>query len=137
MTERLRRVLRFVVGRPALTLITSLCALVVVVAIAAGSAREPPWVWPVVVGCLATAYVSVVQALRVLWRHRRPGGLLLASVILGAGFFAFRETGSMADAALAWSPLAGAVLLDLAIGRLRAWRGPLWLDRPSDAAPTV
>lgn len=133
MSKRLRGVLRFAVGRPAVVFLGALGGVVVTMlgAIAAGLEA---WMGPPILACLATAFLAVVQSLRVLWHQSLPGFLVLASLILVIGIQSLRAGGEMALAALAWSPLGLAAALELTLRWLRASRGPLWLDRPAGEA---
>jgi hypothetical protein len=134
MSERLRGLLRFAVGRPAVVFLAALGGVIAILLVASGREREPAWIGPLILGCLATAFVAVVQALRVLWHQSLPRFLVLGSLILAIGILYLRESGDMALAALAWSPLGLAAALELALRWLRASRGPLWLDRPAGGA---
>jgi hypothetical protein len=105
MIERLRGVLRVAVGRPAVVFLAALGGGILILAVAATRQPEPAWIGPPILGCLATAFLAVVQSLRVLWQRSLPKFLVLGSLILFIGILYFRESGDMALAALAWSPL--------------------------------
>jgi hypothetical protein len=133
MLEHFRAVLRFAVRRPALVFLACIGAFFVL-AFSRGDGPEPAWVGPVVVSLAATGFLSVVQGLRVLWRQSRNKLLVLSSLFVLIAVLTLRSGGGWAAAALALSPLLLAAVLELAIGRLRAARGPLWLDGPAGAS---
>jgi hypothetical protein len=134
VSERLRRTLRFAASRPAVVFLAALGGIALIMLVATNSQQEPAWITPLILGCLATAFVAVVQSLRVLWHQSLPRFLVLGSLIVLIGIHYLRESEDIAVAALAWSPLPLAAALELALRWLRARRGALWLDRPPSGA---
>jgi hypothetical protein len=124
MTGSPRSVLRFAVSRPGVVFLIALAGFATVLA----SSDTEPWVMPLLGVCLPLTYLAAVQGLRVSWHSSRARAFLLAALLALVGAPWWGK--SPLVAVLLWSPLAVAVLLELVLPKLRASRGPLWLDGP-------
>jgi hypothetical protein len=134
MIKGLRAVLRFAVRRPAVAFLAALGALMLLPALVPYG-PEPAWVPAVGMSCFTLAYAAVVQSLRVLWYQSRSKFLVLGSLFVFIAGLTVQGGGGLWAAAFALSPLLLAAVLDQLIRRLRAARGPLWLDPPVQETP--
>jgi hypothetical protein len=93
---------------------------------------QAPWLMPALGVGFFLIYLAAVQGLRVLWHESRAKAVVGASLFVLVGGLLL-QGGAAPAAAVAWSPIALALALEWALRRLRASRGPLWLDAPTKA----